>query len=1022
MRFERYFERFYTMKKFFGGMDKLKNSLLGDEDGYISESEYYAADGVEYYEGETQYSDENGQYYADENGEYYADENGEYYADENGEYYADENGEYYADENGEYYADENGEYYADENGEYYADENGEYYSEENAQADNGVVYFEEDDYSYEDNYPPKKPSKFFTAFANMAAMDKVIVFTGAFAAVLIIIAAAFIIGGNAKSDGTAFAKLGNQIEGIDTIGEKGLLAVADATKAKFSYDLEEEFLGYEEDDYNSEVTVSLNTVSVLKDLKIKFNNKATGKLIGNVPFSVTVTFSDGTEETWVDDDMDGIIYRKDIAPGSCKVRLNPLEGEKYSRFTLPTNVASVDVKKEIKYEKVQVKDEVKTEAEIDASKEDTAVKEVVVESTLKDTVAWVESTQKVNSYTQIPTANIPNPAKLTLAKAFMRVSSVSSGDPTPTPTPTPTLTPGAMAIHVSNENISVEAGLETQTDIDVTVAAGATISYSTTLSAADVLKENPTISDGKLTIKGKNPGNVTVTITATDTSTSAFVTKDVYVVVTPSTNTEFAVAVPYTDNLVTVGKGVTKNVQVSVTGAPAEKTLTYQIEPVGTAASYATASVNTTGLVSIVGVAKTPANAPAQFKLTVDYATGASKKVEKIIKVNVSEGMTLTTDYITGTAFITDKTEDMMVVSATVTNPTIATPVVTAVSEDESKVKAYVYENTKVYLQGITKCDSCKITIKYKEPGMTDEEALSVNVFVKVDAHPKNDTEHKLLDKDKHQLYVKDGNNYREAVYADYYKFTEFYVKGEAKYTGWQTLEGKVYFFNKDGEKVTGDQVIQGAKYTFASDGSLVLGNATIGIDVSKWNGSIDWKAVKNSGVSFVIIRCGYRGSSQGVLVEDPKYSSNIKGALAAGLKVGVYFFTQAIDEVEAIEEASFVLEQIKDYKISYPVFLDVESSGGRADKISKDVRTAVCKTFCETVKREGYTSGIYANKNWFTEKMNVSELSSYKIWLAQYASTPSYSGRYDMWQYKSTGRVSGISGDVDLNLGYLGY
>ena len=199
-------------------------------------------------------------------------------------------------------------------------------------------------------------------------------------------------------------------------------------------------------------------------------------------------------------------------------------------------------------------------------------------------------------------------------------------------------------------------------------------------------------------------------------------------------------------------------------------------------------------------------------------------------------------------------------------------------------------------------------------------------------------------------------------------------------------------------------------------------GNAKVGIDVSKWNGSIDWNAVKNSGVNYVIIRVGYRGSSQGALIEDPKFKTNIKGATAAGLKVGVYFFTQAVDEVEAVQEASMVLDRISGYKISYPVFLDVEGSGGRGDAIDSATRTAVCKAFCNTIKNAGYTPGVYANKTWLTSKMDAGALSGYKIWLAQYAKTPTYTGRYDLWQYRSDGKVSGISGKVDLNISYLGY
>jgi len=115
-------------------------------------------------------------------------------------------------------------------------------------------------------------------------------------------------------------------------------------------------------------------------------------------------------------------------------------------------------------------------------------------------------------------------------------------------------------------------------------------------------------------------------------------------------------------------------------------------------------------------------------------------------------------------------------------------------------------------------------------------------------------------------------------------------------------------------------------------------------------------------------------------------------------------------------------LEQVKNYKLTYPIFLDVEASGGRADKIDKATRTAVCKAFCETIQSAGYTAGIYANKNWLETKMDANALSGYKIWLAQYAATPTYTGRYDLWQYKSTGKVSGISGNVDMNLSYLGY
>ena len=111
-----------------------------------------------------------------------------------------------------------------------------------------------------------------------------------------------------------------------------------------------------------------------------------------------------------------------------------------------------------------------------------------------------------------------------------------------------------------------------------------------------------------------------------------------------------------------------------------------------------------------------------------------------------------------------------------------------------------------------------------------------------------------------------------------------------------------------------------------------------------------------------------------------------------------------------------------KNYKISYPVFLDVEYSGGRADGIDRNTRTQVIKAFCETIKNSGYTPGVYANKTWLNSYMNAGELNSYKIWLAQYNTAPTYSGKFDMWQYSSKGQVGGISGNTDMNLSYMGY
>lgn len=202
---------------------------------------------------------------------------------------------------------------------------------------------------------------------------------------------------------------------------------------------------------------------------------------------------------------------------------------------------------------------------------------------------------------------------------------------------------------------------------------------------------------------------------------------------------------------------------------------------------------------------------------------------------------------------------------------------------------------------------------------------------------------------------------------------------------------------------------------------SGVSKTGVLGIDVSKWQKEIDWDKVKNEGVDFAIIRCGYRGSVTGSLVEDPYFEQNIKGARAAGIKVGVYFFTQAVNEVEAVEEASMVISLVRDYELQYPVFIDTEGAGGngRADSLNVEERTAVCEAFCTTVKNAGLEAGVYASRNWYNNKLTANTLESYAIWLAEYRSVPLYQGYYQMWQYTSKGKINGINGNVDLNVSY---
>ena len=202
------------------------------------------------------------------------------------------------------------------------------------------------------------------------------------------------------------------------------------------------------------------------------------------------------------------------------------------------------------------------------------------------------------------------------------------------------------------------------------------------------------------------------------------------------------------------------------------------------------------------------------------------------------------------------------------------------------------------------------------------------------------------------------------------------------------------------------------------------LADAKFGIDVSKWNKEIDWEQLRKEGVEFAIIRAGYRGSSSGSLVVDPYFEQNIKGALNNGIDVGVYFFTQALNEREAVEEASIVLSLVQGYDITYPIFIDTEGAGGngRADNLDVPTRSKVCQAFCETIRSGGYTAGIYASKNWLNNRLDITRFSGDNvIWLAEYRNEdePTYGGTYGLWQYTSSGRINGIEGRVDFNLCY---
>ncbi len=870
------------------------------EEAYEDET-YYAE---EAYEDDETYDEEvYAEYDEDEDYEDEEYEDGGY--DEDGEY---EDGGY--DEDEDYEDDEDEEYEDDDDEDYEEDEYDEAYGE-----------YDEDD---------SMIVRFRHFLADMSTLDVVVAMLG-----IVVLAGVIVTGtlyANAKSmekQVEAFATVGEEMEGISVIGESGLVAVTESARLSGMIDPEgepEEDEGQEQEtpDRNRQIEVALNLTSIQSDLKIKFVNKSTGKLIGGLPFEVEVT--NGKKNFGLmDEDKDGIIYQTGIDAGTYHVTVKPFAGDKYAEYKLPASESSVKVTDTIAYKKVDVADEVKAESEVNAAAEDKTVQNTVVESALTDTVEWVESTKTpvgegTAVYEEVSKKNIPDP--WTLSGAYRKL--VEEGDETEED-------PADISVEISSGSLNLDKGESASLSVK---GSGTSFRYMVEWSSSDT--NVATVSDGS--VKGVGTGSATITARVVIGSMIQERTCSVTVSEPEKPEKPDGPEKPDDDNDDNQDGNNQNNegtvyTKISISGdkeVPVGKsvTLTARTEPEG-----------------------------GKVKWKSDN--------DKIAKVD-------------------DK------------------GVVTGVAEGTAKITAVCENKDTEDVQAV-----CEIKVK-----------KAANV----------DGNAKLKDKDGNQMYYKNADGeYKEAVYDDYNKRDAFYKKStkvsEYRYTGWQTIDGHVYFYDKNGNYVTGEQVIQGAKYMFGSDGKMSSNSGTMGIDVSKHNGSIDWNAVKNSGVSYVIIRCGYRGYSTGVLIEDPKFRSNIKGAKAAGLKVGVYVFSQAVNEVEAVEEASMAVSLASGYGLDYPIFIDVEGSGGRGDGVSRDMRTAVCKAFCATVQNSGYSAGIYANKTWFTEKINTGSLTGYKIWLAQYASAPTYTAtRYDMWQYSSRGRVSGIKGDVDMNISYMHY
>ncbi len=833
------------------------------------------------------------------------------------------------------------------------------------------------------------------------------------------------------SEVNSFSEVGTNLHVDGVVGSTGLLAIADAemARAMTAGIIEEEEEEEVVPDTAENVTIKMTLTTIKSDMKIKFINSQTGKLVANVPFVVSVVTPDGTKVSYDDHDKDGIIYKNNLTAGKYTVTPEALSSD-YDSYKLDTSSQSLTIKDTVEMKAVDVSNEIKKESQINAAKEDTAV-EVVVESTLTDTVEWVDSNQNDGSssdgkykYEVIDKSTITDPSsssRLTVGSVRrMAAARAGNGNTESLPENSNNENSSAEASTAATDS-STEASTEASTEGSSDASSGGTTDSGSGASTEASTGGSTEASTGGTTDASSSastqetvqPKDMTVSLTNPSIKVGESTTVNVSISSSFTAKSDNETVATVSGATVTAKAAGTATIKVTADGyKEASATLTV------TEADKKNMTLSATSLKLVVGeTGKITATGPSAVK----YAS-SDEKVAKVaadgVITAIADGkatITVTADgYNPATAEITvgNKKIEMNVSKVTI----VQGQTFKIAPKDTSLTVSYKSADTNIAtISGvtITGVNEGKTTITASATGYTDT-PIEVTVVNKGTV---------LKDKNGNVVYVKNSDgNYVEATYNDYYNGSTFYLRkdNDGVRQGWWTIDGKTYYYDKNGNKVTGEQVIKGAKYSFDSNGALSSASGTMGIDVSKWNGNINWNQVKNSGVSYAIIRCGYRGSSAGALIEDPKFKANIQGAQAAGIKVGVYFFSQAVNEVEAVEEASMCINLCSGYSLSMPVYIDVEGSNGRGDQVSASQRTANIKAFCGTIQSAGYKAGVYSNKTWFTQRMNASSLTSYKIWLAQYAASVTYTAtRYDMWQYTSKGSISGISGNVDMNILY---
>lgn len=788
-------------------------------------------------------------------------------------------------------------------------------------------------------------------------------------------------------------------------------------------------------------TVTLVGSSIEKDLKIKIQDESSKNVKGQ-PFEITIKADKkkAKSTTYSDDDKDGIIYIKSIDAGKYDVSLNEIDG-----YISKENSYKVTVKDKIEYTKVDVKDEIKSAAEV-APAEDAEVDNVEVEAVIQDTVETVDSTctpSKVGAgdvdTSNFPKASVGGSTKVDIAQAAVtasakRVGYHASADVSKEPTTSSkTTTP--------SETTPGEGGQGTGGDQNSGSGNSGSGESTGDQSGTPGGNNNQSETPGDKTDGTETPGNDTKDIAITivhmfynndgskankkDEKETVMVAKDAKTVSSAKTYDGYKAS-----------NGTTFTIQ--------DGAKEYTIMWVATAADKATYKV-THNFFQVDG--KTKAEESKSEDITVDatateiqassYEAQGYKLAEGSTKIKVAAGTTAyTLNWVAAataasasvtapqTATLYNSTinnANTIALTATLTDAGNIITNITWASSNEKVVKVSNGAKTGCTLTAVGKGSATVTgTVTYlSKPGDTKTTANDKKITCTVTVNDfTGNTTTQLKDKSGRALY-KDSECKKPATVADYNANGTYYT--EPVYTGWQTIDGKVYYYTSNHQRVTGSQVISGISYNFGSDGALQQGSGKNGIDVSSHQGNIDWASVKAAGINFAIIRVGYRGSQTGALVEDSCFKKNIQGATANGINVGVYFFTQATTEAEAVEEASMALTLCSGYNLSYPIFVDTENGSGaaRANGLDKGTRTACVAAFCKTIANGGRKAGVYASKSWYNNKIDASAFSNYFIWVAQYNTTCNYKGKYNMWQYSSKGSVPGIKGNVDVNIAY---